>query len=42
MSEGEEAEEMKSSPSTLTCYKDRRPCPTVSEYQLEALVMQDT
>ena len=25
-------------PSTLTCYKDSRPCPTVSQYQLDALV----
>ena len=32
----------KHSPSTLTCYKDSRPCPTVSQYQLDAPVMQDT
>ena len=25
-------------PSTLTCYKDSKPCPTVSQYQLEAPV----
>ena len=25
--------------STLTCYKDSRPCPTVSQYQLDAPVM---
>ena len=25
-------------PSTLTCYKDSRPCPTVSQYQLDAPV----
>ena len=25
-------------PCTLTCYKDSRPCPTVSQYQLDALV----
>ena len=30
----EETEEI--SPSTLTCYKDSRPCPTVSQYQLDA------
>ena len=30
-------EEIKHSPSTLTsCYKDSRPCPTVSQYQLDA------
>ena len=28
----------KHSPSTLTCYKDSRPCPTVSQYQLDAPV----
>ena len=28
----------KHSPSTLTCYKDNRPCPTVSQYQLDAPV----
>ena len=27
--ESEETEEIKTSPSTLTCYKDSRPCPTV-------------
>ena len=32
--ESEETEEIKHSPSTLTCYKDSRPCPTVSQYQL--------
>ena len=32
----------KHSPSTLTCYKNSRPCPTVSQYQLDALVTQDT
>ena len=30
-----ESEEIKASPSTLTCYKDSRPCPTVSQYQLD-------
>ena len=30
------------SPSTLTCYKDSRPCPTVNQYQLDALVTLDT
>ena len=38
MNESEEAEEIKTSPSTLTCCKDSRPCPTVSQYQLDALV----
>ena len=32
--ESEEAEEIKTSPSTLTCYKGSRPCPTVSQYHL--------
>ena len=36
--ENEEAEEIKTFPSTLTCYKDSRPCPTVSQYQVDALV----
>ena len=36
--ESEETEEIKTSPSTLTCYKDSRPCPAVSQYQLGALV----
>ena len=33
-----EETEYKHSPSTLTCYKDSRPCPTVSQYQLDAPV----
>ena len=37
--ESEETEEIKNSPSTLTHYKDSRPCPTVSQYQLDAPVM---
>ena len=37
--ESEETEEIKTFPSTLTCYKDSRPCPTVSQYQLDAPVM---
>ena len=37
--ESEEIEEIKTSPSTLPCYKDSRPCPTVSQYQLDTLVM---
>ena len=37
-SESEETEEIKTYPSTLTCYKDSRPCPTVSQYQLDAPV----
>ena len=36
--ESEETEDIKHSPSTLTCYKDSRPCPTVCQYQLDALV----
>ena len=36
--EREETQEIKISPSTLTCYKDSRPCPTVSQYQLDALM----
>ena len=31
-------EKKKTSSTTLTCYKDSRPCPTVSQYQLDALV----
>ena len=33
--ESEETEEIKTFPSTLTHYKDSRPCPTVSQYQLD-------
>ena len=36
--ESEETEEIKTSPSTLTCYKDSRSCPNVSQYQLDAPV----
>ena len=37
--ESEETEEMiKKSPNTLTCYKDSKPCPTVSHNELDALV----
>ena len=32
--DSEETEEIKTSPSTLTCYKDARPCPTVRQYQM--------
>ena len=32
----------KHSPSTLTCCKDSRPCPIVSQYQLDAPLTQDT
>ena len=35
--ESEETEEIKTFP--LTHYKDSRPCPTVSQYQLDAPVM---
>ena len=34
----EEIEEIKHSPSTLPRYKDSRPCPTASQYQLDAIV----
>ena len=34
----EETVEIKTSPSTLICYKDSRPCPAVSQYQLGAPV----
>ena len=37
--EREEIEEIKTFPSTLTRYKDSKPCPTVSQYQLDILVM---
>ena len=36
--EREETEEIKAFPSALTCYKDSKPCPTVSQYQLDAPV----
>ena len=36
--ESEETEEIKTFPSTLTCYKASRPCPAVSQYQLDAPV----
>ena len=42
MNESEDTEEIKHSPSTHTCCKDSRPCPTVSQYQLDTLVTQDT
>ena len=31
-------QEIKTFSSTLTCYKDCKPCPTVSQYQLDAPV----
>ena len=34
--ESEETEEIKTFPFYLTCYKDSRPCQTVSQYQLDA------
>ena len=34
--ESEETEEIKHHLPTLTCYKDSRPCPTISQYQLDA------
>ena len=42
MNESEDTEEIQHSPSTHTCCKDSRPCPTVSQYQWDTLVMQDT
>ena len=36
MNESEETEGIKHSPSNLTCCKDSRPCPTASQYQLDA------
>ena len=36
--ESKETEEIKIFPSTITCYKDSRPCPTVSLCQLDAPV----
>ena len=36
--ESEETEEIKTFPSAFTCYKDSKPCPTVSQYQLDASV----
>ena len=39
MNESEETDEIKTSPaSALTCYKDSRPYPTVSQYQMDAPV----
>ena len=39
MNESEETEEIKTSPSTLTCCKDSRPCPIESQSQLDTPVM---
>ena len=36
--ESEETEEIITSPSTLTCYKDSILCPSISQYQLDATV----
>ena len=36
--ESEETEEIKIFPSILTCYKYSKPCPTVSQYMLDAPV----
>ena len=36
--ESEETEQIRHSLSILTCYKDSRPCLTVSQYQLDAQV----
>ena len=40
--ESEETEEIKTFPNTLTCYKDSRPCPTISQNHLDAPVTYDT
>ena len=40
--EREEIEEIKTFPSTVTCYKDSKPCLTESQYQLDAPVTDDT
>ena len=37
--ETEEREKIKTFPLYHYCYKDSKPCPTVSQYQLEASVM---
>ena len=37
--EREETEEIKTFPSALTSYKNSKPCPTESHYQLDAPVM---
>ena len=34
----ETEENKKYSPSTITCYEDSRPCPTVRQYELDASV----
>ena len=36
--ETEETEDIKTFPSTLTCHRDSRPCPTGSQYQMGAQV----
>ena len=38
MNESEETEEIKTSLFTFTCYKDSRPCPTVSPSHFDAPV----
>ena len=40
--EREETEEIKTFPSTFTCYKDSKPCQTVSQNKLDAPVTLDT
>ena len=42
MNESEATEEIKTAPFTLTSCKDNRPCPAVSQYQLDAPVTQYT
>ena len=40
--EWEQTEKIITFPSTLTFYKDSKPCQTESHYQLDALVTKDT
>ena len=40
--ESEETEEIKTSPSTLTCYKDSRPCPAVSQLGSKTIGGEET
>ena len=42
MKEREGTEEITTLPSTLTCCKDSRPCPSVSQYQLDTPVTKAT
>ena len=42
MNERKETEGIKTFTSTLTCYKDSKPCSTEIQYQLDAPVTKDT